>query len=144
VGGVNITGEDFKPSAATPAAVGSFTNTTEGVFIQNTWQVLQNTKLETGLRADHHNKYGDFLLPRVAVFHRFDEHWGSRVGFGMGYTTPNPLTPQNRDYNIYQLQPIANNVTAEKSYAGNIEFNYKKNSEKKEVFLLIRHSSLRK
>jgi outer membrane receptor for ferrienterochelin and colicins len=126
VGGVNIIGEDFKPSAATPAAVGSFTNTTEGVFIQNTWQVFQKTKLETGLRADHHNTYGNFLLPRIALFHRFDEHWGSRIGFGMGYTTPNPLTPQNRDYSIYQLQPVANNVTIEKSYAGNFEFNYKK------------------
>jgi outer membrane receptor for ferrienterochelin and colicins len=136
VGGMNITGEDFKPSAATPAAVGSFTSTTEGVFVQDSWQLLQSTKLETGLRADHHNKYGDFLLPRIALFHRFDEHWGSRVGFGMGYTTPNPLTPQNRDYNIYQLQPIADNATAEKSYAGNIEFNYKKEfGESSSIFI---------
>jgi iron complex outermembrane receptor protein/outer membrane receptor for ferrienterochelin and colicins len=126
VGGINVTGDNFKPSAATPVPVGTITNTTAGVFVQDSWQLLQSTKLETGLRVDNHNKYGTFVLPRIALFHRFDEHWGSRLGFGMGYTTPNPLTPQIKDYNIYQLQPVASNVTAEKSYAGNIEFNYKK------------------
>lgn len=136
VGGINVTGEDFKPSAATPAPVGSFTNTTEGIFLQDTWQLFESTKLETGLRTDHHNKYGDFVLPRIALFHRFNEHWGSRIGFGMGYTTPNPLTPQITDYTIYQLQPIANNATAEKSYAGNLEFNYKKEfGEESSIFI---------
>ena len=124
VGGINITGDDFKPSATTPAPVGNFSNTTAGIFVQDSWQLLQSTKLEAGLRADNHNKYGNFILPRIALFHRFNKEWGTRAGFGMGYTTPNPLTPQIKDYTIYQIQPIANNVSAEKSYSGNIEFNY--------------------
>jgi outer membrane receptor for ferrienterochelin and colicins len=126
VAGVNITGDVFKPSAKTPAPVGSFSDNILGVFAQDTWRIFGNTKLETGLRFDHHNKYGDFLLPRIAVFQRFDEHWGGRAGFGMGYITPNPLTPQTKDYDIYQLQPIAPGVKAEQSYAGNLEVNYKK------------------
>ena len=49
-----------------------------------------------------------------------------RAGFGMGYKTPNPLTTQIKDYNIYSLLPIAAGVNAEKSYGGNFELNYKK------------------
>jgi iron complex outermembrane receptor protein/outer membrane receptor for ferrienterochelin and colicins len=135
IGGINITADDFKPSAATPAPVGNFTNTTEGIFIQDAWQFVQSTKLETGIRVDHHNQYGNFVLPRIALFHRFDKEWGSRLGFGMGYTTPNPLTPQLKDYTIYQLQPIASNAVAEKSYAGNIEFNYKKDFGENTLFV---------
>lgn len=125
IGGVNFTGDRFTPSAATPVPVGKFNNATTGIFVQDTWQLTGNTKLETGIRADHHNTYGNFVLPRVALFHKLNEHWGARAGFGMGYITPNALTPQVRDYSIYQLQPIAANAKAEKSYAGNLEVNYK-------------------
>ncbi|CAN5749839.1 hypothetical protein BH10BAC2_BH10BAC2_06870 [soil metagenome] len=126
VSGINITGDVFKPSAATPAPVGSLSNTTLGVFIQDTWKLLENTKLEAGLRVDHHNDYGNFVLPRIALFHHFNESWGTRLGFGMGYKTPNPLTPQIKDYDIYNIKPIAANVTAEKSIGANVEVNYKK------------------
>ncbi|HNP24154.1 MAG TPA: TonB-dependent receptor [Panacibacter sp.] len=126
VAGVNLTADDFQPSDVTPAPVGSFSNTTAGVFVQDTWNMFSQTKLETGIRFDHHTDYGNFVLPRVAVFHHFNEHWGSRLGFGMGYKTPNPLTPQIKDYQVYQLQPIAPGVTAEQSLGANIEFNYKK------------------
>ncbi|MBN9295826.1 MAG: TonB-dependent receptor [Filimonas sp.] len=126
VGGVNITGDDFKPSAATPAPVGNVSNNTIGIFAQDTWQLFEKTKLEGGLRLDHHADYGNFVLPRLALFQRFDEHWGSRIGFGMGYVTPNPLTPQIRDYSIYQLQPISPSSVPERSYGGSIEVNYKK------------------
>ncbi|MFT3823386.1 MAG: TonB-dependent receptor [Chitinophagaceae bacterium] len=125
IAGVNLTGDKFTPSAATPVPVGSFSNATVGIFAQDTWQLFTNTKLETGIRADHHNTYGNFFLPRIALFQRLNEHWGARAGFGMGYITPNPLTPQIRDYSIYQLQPIAPGVKPEKSYAGNAEINYK-------------------
>ncbi|HRI21976.1 MAG TPA: TonB-dependent receptor, partial [Panacibacter sp.] len=126
VGGINITSDIFKPSAATPVPVGEFSNTTIGAFVQDTWQLPGSTKLETGLRIDHHNNYGTFVLPRVALFHHFNDAWGARLGFGMGYKTPNPLTPQIKDYDIYQLQPLAQNVKAEKSLGANIEVNYKK------------------
>ena len=44
----------------------------------------------------------------------------------MGYKTPNPLTPQIRDYDIYNIQPITATVGAEKSTGANVEVNYKK------------------
>jgi outer membrane receptor for ferrienterochelin and colicins len=126
ISGINITGDVFKPSAETPAPVGEFSNTTLGVFIQDTWKLLESTKMEAGLRVDHHNDYGTFVLPRVALFHHFNKAWGARLGFGMGYKTPNPLTPQIKDYDIYSIQTLAANVTAEKSIGANVEVNYKK------------------
>lgn len=124
VGGINTTGDVFSPDATTPVPVGSFSNTVLGVFVQDTWHLLNSTKLETGLRIDHHNQYGNFLLPRIAIFHKLNTHWGARAGFGMGYITPNPLTPQTRDYAIYQIRPLAAGLKAEQSYSGNLELNY--------------------
>src|SRR5207237_444355 len=126
VGGVNVTGDVFTPSEKTPAPVGRFSNTTQGAFLQDTWTIKESTKLETGLRVDHHNDYGTFVLPRLALYHHFNESWGTRLGFGMGYKTPNPLTPQIRDYEIYSILPITSHVIAEKSTGANIEINYKK------------------
>jgi outer membrane receptor for ferrienterochelin and colicin len=57
VAGINVTADVFTPSAATPVPVGGFSNTTQGVFLQDTWKLLEQTKIEVGLRADHHNDY---------------------------------------------------------------------------------------
>lgn len=125
VGGINFTGDHFAPDAATPAPVGSLTNNALGIFAQDTWQLLPRTKLEGGLRVDHHFTYGNFVLPRLALFHQFDEHWGTRLGFGFGYRNPNPLTPQIKDYDLYAIRPLPAGIDAETSVGANIEANYK-------------------
>lgn len=125
VGGLNLTGDDFRPDASTPVEVGAFSNTVYGFFAQDTWQLLPGTKLEGGLRIDHHTQYGNFVLPRLALFQKLGEAWGIRAGFGMGYKTPNPLAPQIKDYDIDKIMPIPPGVTPERSAGGNLEFNYK-------------------
>ena len=125
IGGINITGDHFTPSSATPAMVGEIINNIGGVFVQDGWQAFQSTKIEAGLRLDYHETYGAFLLPRLAVFHRFNEHWGARGGFGLGYKTPNPLTPQIKDYDITSIHPIGPGAIPERSYGGNLEGNYR-------------------
>jgi outer membrane receptor for ferrienterochelin and colicins len=124
-GGINITGDRFMPAAATPVPVGAFSNRIPGIFLQDNWQLSAATRLEAGIRADHPNGFGTIVLPRVALFNRLDEHWDIRAGFGMGYITPNPLTPQLKDFSIYQIMPIGKDVSPEKSYSGNAEVNYK-------------------
>lgn len=135
-GGINITADKFSPSDKTPADIGDISNTTLGIFAQDSWQVFHSTKLETGLRADHHTTYGNFLLPRIAFFQHIDEHWGARLGFGMGYKTPNPLAPQIQDFSIYQMQPISTGTKAETSYGGNAEINYKKDFGDEKTFFI--------
>jgi iron complex outermembrane receptor protein/outer membrane receptor for ferrienterochelin and colicins len=43
----------------------------------------------------------------------------------MGYSIPNPLDPQIKDYSIYQLQPISADVREERSFGGNFDINYR-------------------
>lgn len=127
VGGVNIIGDRFeKKEKSDPTPINNFSNNTYGAFAQLTLHLPNNTLLESGLRTDHHNDYGTFWLPRIALFHRFNEEWATRFGFGMGYKTPNALASQNVEYDIEQIQPIASNIESEISYGFNAEFNFKK------------------
>lgn len=126
VAGVNIVGDSYHTTYPDTIALRSFSNLTAGVFGQFGWHIKDNTIIEAGLRLDAHNKYGVFVLPRIALFHRFNEHWATRAGFGMGYKTPNPLVQQTLEYNVQDLLPVNSLVKAERSYGYNAELNYKK------------------
>lgn len=130
VAGINLTGDRFKklPSGpvADPILLQNFDNNTVGAFAQFTATLHEKTTIETGLRGDHHDHYGNFLLPRLALFHRFNEHWATRWGAGLGYKTPNPLAVQNVDYPLETILPLPAGIQAEKSTGYNAEINYKK------------------
>ncbi len=125
VAGINVLGDRFKKLPADPIALTNTSSNTAGVFIQNTWQIKEYTTLEAGLRNDYVKTYGNFLLPRFSVFQRFNNHWATRFGIGLGYKIPNALSAQTKDYAIEQLQPITLNIKAEKSTGYNAEINYK-------------------
>ncbi len=126
VGGINFTGDGFHKLPSDPIPLNNFSNSTAGAFTQFSGTIRERTTVEAGLRADHHNHYGDFVLPRVAVFHRFSEQWATRLGAGFGYKTPNALTVQNVDYPLETIQPLPANIRAERSVGYNAEINYKK------------------
>ena len=126
VAGLNFTGDRFKKLLSDPILLSDFGNDIAGAFVQNTWNVMDKLLFEAGIRDDYHLKYGNFFLPRVALFYRIDSHWAGRAGVGMGYKTPNPLASQLIDYDIEKIQPISNDVKAEKSVGYNLEGNYKK------------------
>lgn len=136
VGGVNFIGDEFRKKPSDPILLDDFSNKTVGSFLQNTYRFRENDILETGLRLDHHFDYGNFLLPRIALFHRFNQNWASRFGFGMGYKTPNALAPQNVEYDIERISPIETNVHSEKSYGFNAEVNYKKEYGEENSFFI--------
>lgn len=126
VTGVNITGDQFKILPSNVVALRNYGNNTIGAFAQATLNLPANTVLEAGLRADHHNRYGNFILPRIALFHRFNEQWATRLGAGWGYKAPNPLAVQTVDYPIENIQPLPNGIKAEQSTGYNAEVNFKK------------------
>jgi iron complex outermembrane receptor protein/outer membrane receptor for ferrienterochelin and colicins len=134
--GVNATGDRFKKLPSDPIALNNYDNNTLGAFAQLTATIPVNTTLEAGLRADHHDQYGNFILPRVALFHRFSEQWATRLGIGFGYKTPNPLAVQNVEYPIEDIQPLPAGIKAEKSVGYNAEVNFKKDfSEHASLFI---------
>jgi len=124
VAGVNATGSQFK-KITDNIPLNNFTNNTLGAFIQNTWSIKENTTIEAGLRDDYQFTYGNFLLPRLAVFHRFNEHWATRAGVGLGYKIPNALAQQTTDYAIQKIQSLPPAIQAENSTGYNAEVNYK-------------------
>jgi iron complex outermembrane receptor protein/outer membrane receptor for ferrienterochelin and colicins len=125
VAGINVTGDRFRKRPSDAIALNDYSNTTSGIFAQNTWQVKDCTTLETGIRDDYHFKFGNFFLPRVALFHRFSDRWAGRGGIGFGYKTPNPLAPQVVDYEIQNIQPLPSSARSESSVGYNLEANYK-------------------
>lgn len=133
--GINATGDRFK-KITDNIPLNNFQNNTLGFFAQNTWSIKENTTLEAGIRNDYHFTYGNFFLPRVAVFHRFNEHWASRAGIGFGYKTPNALAPQTTDYAIQNILSLPSTIKAEKSIGYNAEVNYKLHwGEENELFI---------
>lgn len=126
VTGINVTGQRYETLQPKTALLKKYSGNTLGAFAQYDLHIYDNTTVEGGMRFDHHDQYGWFALPRIAVFHRLNKHWATRAGFGKGYKTPNPLAEQNIDYNVLDLLPLNNTVKAETSYGYNAEVNYKK------------------
>ncbi len=127
VGGINLLGDQFKKlSSSFPIALQNFSNNTFGFFAQNTLNLTEQTILEAGIREDLHNHYGNFLLPRVALFHRFNDQWATRGGIGYGYKAPNLFSSQIKDVPIEKILPFTDDIKAEKSIGYNVEVNYKK------------------
>lgn len=133
--GINATGDRFT-TLSQPILLHNFSNNTLGAFVQQTWPLREETLLEFGLRNDYHFTYGNFLLPRVSFFHRFNEQWATRWGVGFGYKTPNALAPQNIDIPIQQIQSLPEGIKSEKSVGYNAEVNYSiKWDEEHELFI---------
>lgn len=127
VGGVNTTGDDFKLLPGSDSIpITSLSHNVLGAFAQYTLHIKEKTTLEAGLRGDHTANYGNYLLPRLALFVRFSEVWALRAGTGWGYKTPNPLSVQVIDYPLDSIQRLVPGTVAERSQGYNLEGNFKK------------------
>jgi iron complex outermembrane receptor protein/outer membrane receptor for ferrienterochelin and colicins len=140
VAGINATGDKFKTLPGLDSIVlNTFHNNTIGAFAQYTLHLFEQTTLEVGLRGDHTDQHGNFILPRIALFHRFNETWAIRAGSGLGYKLPNPLEVQIIDYPIEYIQPLPATIKAETSAGYNLEGNFKKDLGN-DVNLFINHA----
>lgn len=61
--GLNYAGEYFTKRPSDVTAVNSYTYHTLGSFLQDGWHLHPKFLIEAGLRADHHNRFGWFVLP---------------------------------------------------------------------------------
>ncbi len=125
VTGINFLGNNFKKISGDSVYLNNKSNNTVGAFVQYTYKWKDKSSFELGLRNDYHFQYGNFVLPRFAIFHQINSHWGARAGFGAGYKIPDALTPQINDYAIEKILPINDIVKVEKSFGYNLECNYK-------------------
>lgn len=125
-GGANLLTDGFTQNRTDTAVSLNYYQHTWGIFVQNTLHIADWLTTETGLRADHHDEYGTFLLPRLSALFTINKHFSSRLGGGMGYVVPNVFTDDAERIQFRNILPINTKQNeAEKSYGGNFDITYK-------------------
>jgi outer membrane receptor for ferrienterochelin and colicins len=131
IGGVNFIYDRFVENDALSGSSRDNTNTTAGLYVQDTWDASAKIKLESGLRLDAANYKNDlmnetkmYILPRVSVLFNLTEKLSSRIGGGMGYKAPTIFTEQTEALQYRNVMQL-NNVRSEDSYGGTADINYK-------------------
>jgi iron complex outermembrane receptor protein/outer membrane receptor for ferrienterochelin and colicins len=130
IAGLNLLYDNFKQKTISNLNAKSFTT---GAYIQHTWDITENIKLENGIRIDNvsysnknFSKNQTFVLPKVSALFKFNNNWSSRIGGGLGYKIPTIFTEQTETLQ-YQNVLALNNVQAEKSIGGTADVNFKTN-----------------
>jgi iron complex outermembrane receptor protein/outer membrane receptor for ferrienterochelin and colicins len=84
--GLNFQYDNFKQSNVSTLDAKS---NTIGAYIQQTWDISEDIKLENGLRIDNVNysnpnfsKNQMFVLPKISALFKFNNKWSSRIGGG--------------------------------------------------------------
>lgn len=135
--GLNFQHDDFKQQNISTLDAKS---NTIGAYIQQTWDISEDIKLENGLRIDNvtysnlnFSKNQVFVLPKISALFKFNAKWSSRIGGGLGYKIPTIFTEQT-ETNQYQNVLALKNVKAEKSFGGTTDINFKTNLSDDFVF----------
>jgi len=127
LGGINLIYDNFKQRDIAILDSKSFTT---GAYIQHTWDLAENIKLENGLRLDNvqysNQNYSEnqtFVLPRISALFKINHQWSSRISGGSGYKIPSVFTEQTETMQYQNLLAL-NNVVAEKSIGGTFDVNF--------------------
>ncbi|MCI1186359.1 TonB-dependent receptor [Hymenobacter sp. DH14] len=124
--GLNVNGEQLASfnRSATPLR-SPYTYHTLGAFAQDDWRVLPRLSLQASLRLDHHNQYGTFVLPRLALLYKASAAVTARLNGGLGYRAPVPYI-NSLDERDYPLVKALQGVQAETSFGLNGDVNYQR------------------
>ncbi len=130
ISGINLVYDRFRQENADTLNAQSFTS---GAYFQDTWDISDQVKMESGIRVDNvhyknirYKNNQTFLLPRISVLFKLTDKISSRIGGGLGYKIPTIFTEQTESIQYQQVQPL-NNVTTEKSIGGTADINYTTN-----------------
>ncbi len=124
VGGVNFTTDQFNENRHTDSLIRDYHFVTTGIFIQDDWMTGEHWVLETGIRNDYQNRFGNFLLPRASLLYKLSKSLSLRVGGGLGYKPATIFDAQTEETGYKNVLPVGNNVEAERSAGGNFNINY--------------------
>ena len=123
VAGVNFTGEKFRKKLPDSTKINNYNNSTLGFFIQDDWRISSKFIVQSGLRTDHHNQYGNFVLPRISLLYKISSHFTTRLGGGLGYKIPSAFSSEIDERDYLHLLPLQN-IKAERSVGANWDLNY--------------------
>ncbi len=127
VAGFNVSGENFIKKLPDSTSIKDYHFFTLGLFLQDDWRVHSKFIVEGGLRADFHNQYGVFVLPRISLLYKINPAVTTRLGGGLGYKIPTLFNSEvdERDYYILRFDKD-NAIKAERSEGINWDINFKK------------------
>lgn len=121
VAGLNLITENFQLNKSSALLFKDYNYSTAGCFIQNDWQAFKKLSFQVGLRYDHHNTFGDFILPRLSFFYKPTQKLSIRLAGGSGYKTPSIFDLTEPSAN---MMSISKDVKAENSYGFNADLSY--------------------
>ncbi|MDI1356561.1 MAG: TonB-dependent receptor [bacterium] len=123
VNGVNFVAEQFSKVGGDAVQFGNYVYQTTGFFSQEDYQLTPKISLEGGIRADYHNRYNWFILPRAGIFVKASPNLSLRLHYGSGYKIPN-LFSSSQPYDYARLMSIRDEVKPELSNGFNMDLNY--------------------
>lgn len=128
IAGLNFVFDQFKQETVSTQNNQTFTS---GAYFQDTWDITEKFKIESGLRVDHvayknnnFQKNQTFVLPRISALLKLNDKVTSRISGGLGYKIPSIFTEQTERLQFQNILPL-NNVIAENSYGGTVDVNFK-------------------
>src|SRR5260221_1933678 len=124
VAGLNLSTDQFNENRRTDSLIRDYHFITTGAFIQDDWTLGKRWVLETGIRNDYQNRYGNFLLPRASVLYKILPGWGLRVGGGLGYKPASVFDAQTEETAYKNVLPIGGAVKVERSAGLNADLGY--------------------
>ena len=124
VAGLNFLTDRFSEDRRTDSLIRDYSFVTSGVFVQDDWTLGRRWVLETGIRDDYQNRYGNFLLPRASVLYKLSGEWSLRAGGGLGYKPATIFDAQTEETAYKNVLPIGGTVRAERSAGGNADISY--------------------
>lgn len=130
--GANFSGDHFKKELPDSTQIQNYNHQTIGLFIQDDWRIHPQLIVESGLRLDHQNAYGSFVLPRLSILYKIKPYLSTRLGGGLGYKIPSPFVSEIDERDYRYLLPL-NTVKPEKSEGINWDLNFKRKAGEFEI-----------
>ncbi|MFX1704695.1 TonB-dependent receptor [Chitinophaga sp. CC14] len=124
VAGINNTGEIYHRAKGDSTLLGNYQYNTVGAFVQDGLRITDQLMAEAGLRADHHNKFGWYILPRLAFVYKPVSDLSIRLSAGTGYKSPAVFTTQTQTIGYRYLLPLSAGIKSERSQGINFDGNY--------------------
>lgn len=121
--GANYNGEALRPGGYESALQNRYDFRTVGAFGQAVYMPTPTTTVEAGLRLDHHSRYGNFLLPRLALLQKVGKHTTLRLNGGLGYRAVVPYVNELDERAMPRIVPLT--TAAERSAGCNGDVTYK-------------------
>ena len=125
VAGGNFSFEQFKEEKDSSSIRRNYIQKNFGLYVQDTWDMLEWLIVESGLRLDYSGSDEFFLLPRFSMLMKFDNRFSSRIGGGLGYKLPTIFSEDAELLSFKNVLPLVPSVMAERSFGGTFDINYK-------------------